>query len=227
MNHNQERVHSAGRRGRATTYRRSGGLALLAAAATIALAACAGSKSPSIANIATTTSSSAAGSTNATSGGASSGSPPSQTQLQHDSLNYAQCMRANGVPNFPDPKAGGGLFFQAGAGIDPSSPAFEAAQAKCKKLLPNGGPPAPGTPTHPSAQALAQMVQVAQCMRRHGISDFPDPTTSVPSNPFPAGSAGVISDIDGVILVFPATLDTRSPLFTRAAAACQFPLHNH
>jgi hypothetical protein len=71
------------------------------------------------------------------------------------------------------------------------------------------------------------MVKVAQCMRRHGITDFPDPRTSVPSNPFPAGGTGVISDIDGVIFVFPATLDTQSPMFTRAAAACRFPLHNH
>jgi len=94
--------------------------------------------------------------------------------------------------------------------------------------MPGGGPPGPGSTTHPSAQALAQMVKVAQCMRRHGVPDFPDPRTSVPSNPFPAGSTGgVISDIDGVILVFPAALDEQAPLFTRAAAACQFPLHNH
>ena len=228
MNRNQERVHGAGRRARATTYRRSGGLALLAGAAALALAGCGGSKSPSVANIATTTSSSAAGSTNGTVGGASSGSPPSQAQLQGDPLKYSECMRSNGVPNFPDPTAGGGFLFRASAGIDPSSPAFKAAQAKCQKLMPRGGPPGPGTATHPSAQALAQMVKVAECMRRHGISDFPDPRTSVPSNPFPAGSpGGVISDIDGVILVFPATIDTRSPLFTRAAAACGFPLHNH
>ena len=37
----------------------------------------------------------------------------------------------------------------------------------------------------------------------------------------------MISDIEGAIFVFPATLDTQSPAFTRAAAACQFPLHNH
>jgi hypothetical protein len=72
------------------------------------------------------------------------------------------------------------------------------------------------------------MVKVAQCMRRHGVPDFPDPRTSVPSNPFPVDSTGgVISDIDGVILVFPATVDEQSPSFTRAAATCQFSLHNH
>ena len=108
--------------------------------------------------------------------------------------------------------------------MNPSSLGFEAAQVKCRKLLPGGGPPGPGTQTNPSPQALTQMVEVAQCMRRHGIFDFPDPRTSVPSN-----LAGVrqISDIDGVILVFPSTIDEQSQLFTHAAAACNFPLHNH
>jgi hypothetical protein len=64
-------------------------------------------------------------------------------------------------------------------------------------------------------------------MREHGVYDFPDPRTSVPSNPFGSGGAGVISDIEGVILVFPSTTDKRSPTFERAAAACGFPLHNH
>ena len=63
-------------------------------------------------------------------------------------------------------------------------------------------------------------------MRRHGVHDFPDPRTSVPSNPFGSGT-GVISDIEGVILIFPSTIDQQSPAFTRAAAACAFPLHNH
>ena len=46
-------------------------------------------------------------------------------------------------------------------------------------------------------------------MRRHSISDVPDPRTSVPTT-----------------IVFPAALDTQSPSFTRVAA-CQFTLHNH
>ena len=64
-------------------------------------------------------------------------------------------------------------------------------------------------------------------MRQHGVGDFPDPRTSVPSNPFGSGGVGVISDIEGVILIFPSTIDQQSPVFTRAAAACAFPLHNH
>jgi len=132
-------------------------------------------------------------------------------------------MRSHGVPDFPDPSAGGGFVFGRGSGIDPSSPAFEAARARCWKLLPGGGPPAPGSTTHPSGQTLARFVKVAQCMRRHGVADFPDPRTSVPSN---FGSRGVISDIDGVILVFPSSIDSQSPVFTRAANTCGFPLHH-
>jgi hypothetical protein len=134
-------------------------------------------------------------------------------------------MRSSGVPSFPDPSAGGS--FRLRAGTDPASPAFQAAQAKCQKLLPGGGFPAAGSSTHPSAQALAQMLKVAQCMRRHGIA-FPDPTTTVPSKGFAGGGGGgVVSDRDGVILVLPATLDMQSPLFLHAAAACGFQLHNH
>ena len=75
------------------------------------------------------------------------------------------------------------------------------------KLMPGGGPPGPGSTTHPSAQWFAHMLKVAQCT-------FP-------------GGGGVISGIDGAILLFLATIDTQSPLITRAAAACGFPLHNH
>lgn len=185
-------------------------------------AGCGGSKSPVIANLGTTTSSS----TNGENGASGSGSRPTQAQMEQAALKYSECMRASGVPNFPDPKTGGGFQFQTGSGIDPSSPTFQAAQTKCSKQLPGGGPPAPGTETHPSAQALAQMVKAARCMRAHGITDFPDPATKV--TPLPRGSSGgVISDINGVILEFPASIDTQSPEFVRAATACKFPLHNH
>jgi hypothetical protein len=206
-----------------TRQQRSGTLALLAAAA-VALAGCGGSKAPAVARLATTTSSS--GSAATTTDTTSSSSPPSQAQLQADALKYSQCMRSHGVPNFPDPSPGGGFVFQANSGFDPGSPAVRQAQAKCQKYM-GGTPPGPGTVTHPTAQWLAQMVKAAACMRRHGYPDFPDPRTSVPSNPFGSSNAGVISDIDGVIFIFPGTIDMKSPQFIRAATACAFPHHQH
>jgi hypothetical protein len=194
----------------------SAGLASLALLA----AGCGASKSPSVASLETTTSSGAASGVTATSGPAGSGSVPSQAQSQQDLLKYAQCMRSNGMPNFPDPSPSGGFRLRY-----PPSAAFKAAQPKCQKLLPAGGMPAPGSTTHPSAQSLAQMLKVAQCMRGHGISGFPDPRSSIPSN-LPAGG-GTVMDQDGVILVFPAALNTQSPLYLRTAAACRFQLTNH
>jgi hypothetical protein len=103
--------------------------------------------------------------------------------------------------------------------MDPSSPAFEAAQAKCDKLMPGGGPPGPGAALHPSAQALAQMLKVSQCMRRHGISEFPEPSSSVPSD---MAGIRVVTDMGGVILAFPFSLDLWSAAFAQAEAACNF-----
>jgi hypothetical protein len=196
-------------------------LVLLVAVLAFASSACSRSGTPGVAALGTATTSrnSASGSSAATGGSTGSGTT-GPGDVQSASLALANCMRANGVPDFPDPSASGG--FVLGAGIDPSSPAVRAAQEKCQKLMPGGGPPGSGPP--PSAQAVAQMLKVSQCMRAHGISGFPDPTTSVPSN---LAGVGVANDRDGVILVFPRTLDTQSPAFTQAAAACAFALHNH
>jgi hypothetical protein len=133
-------------------------------------------------------------------------------------------MRANGVPNFPDPSAKGS--FDIGGQSTARIPIAPAAQAKCNKFVPGGGPPIPGTTTSPSPQTLAHWLKVAQCMRKHGVYDFPDPTTRIPSN-LGSSAAGEISDRDGVILVFPHTIDQQSPQFTRAAARCAFRLTNH
>ena len=49
-------------------------------------------------------------------------------------LKVARCLRAHGFPTLPDPtvssRAGNDL---AGAGIDPNSPRFQAAQTTCEK----------------------------------------------------------------------------------------------
>jgi hypothetical protein len=134
-------------------------------------------------------------------------------------LAFAECMRASGVPNFPDPTAGGGARFEVPAGANPSAPAFRAAQAKCQKLI-GGGPPVPGSTTHPSAQTMEKLRAIAVCMRAHGVPQFPDPRTTVPSNP--AGVAE-ITDFDDAVLLFPATIDMQSPAYRQALTACGAP----
>jgi hypothetical protein len=182
----------------------------------LAVAGCGGSSSPGVAHLSSAKSVSRAGPEG---GGASPESPAGQQQA---GVAYAKCMRASGVPSFPDPNAGGGLSFHAPAGLV-NSPLFKAAQAKCVHLLPEGGP---GSGPPPSAQTLARFLKIARCMRQHGVLDFPDPRTTAPPKPFGSGIAE-LSDIEGVILLFPRTIDQQSPVFERAAAACAFPLHNH
>jgi hypothetical protein len=127
-------------------------------------------------------------------------------------------MRANGVPNFPDPAPGGGFVYPTN-GTNPAAPANQTAMAKCQKLAgegPVGGSDGPG----PSAQTLAKMVKLARCVRQHGISEFPDPTTTNPG--FGAGITQ-ITNYDGVYLAFPSTLNLQSPAYKHALAACGAP----
>ena len=81
---------------------------------------------------------------------------------------FAQCMRAHGVTNFPDPTAEGSFNLPSGM---TSSPQFASADSSCKSLAPAGalGGRAPTT-----AQ-MNQTVKFVNCMRKHGEHDFPDP----------------------------------------------------
>jgi hypothetical protein len=119
-------------------------------------------------------------------------------------LAFSNCMRAHGVPNFPDPSSSsGGLDLHAGpgTGLDPRSPSFQSAQQACKSLLPNKGRPGPL-----SASERRKALQFSQCMRAHGLTNFPDPN-------FSGGGAR--------LQVGPASgLDPRSPAFQAAQRAC-------
>jgi hypothetical protein len=50
------------------------------------------------------------------------------------SVQYTDCMRANGVPNYPDPSSDGRTDFN-GTGVDPNSPFVENANKLCGKRL--------------------------------------------------------------------------------------------
>jgi hypothetical protein len=128
-------------------------------------------------------------------------------------------MRSHGVTNFPDPSPGGGIQIGSSSGIDPSSPAFRAAQSQCAKLMPGGGPGAHGPP---SEQAKQEMLALAECMRAHGVSGFPDPTLSAPANP---GAFSIAMGRGGVFLAVPRTINPASPVFQSAARACRFGPH--
>jgi len=70
------------------------------------------------------------------SGGANNNGSPSASYTEAV-LKFAECMRSQGVKNFPEPNPQTGTFI-GGSGIDPNSPVFQAAFAACQKYLPAG-----------------------------------------------------------------------------------------
>jgi hypothetical protein len=93
-------------------------------------------------------------------------------------VRFAECMRNNGVSQFPDPNASGKLTIDQvanGSSLDTSSPAFNQALSACKKLEPAGFT---GSKRSPAQQQAG--LRFAQCIRANGVPDFPDPTPNGP-----------------------------------------------
>lgn len=130
-------------------------------------------------------------------------------------IRFADCMRSHGVPNFPDPGSGGGIQITSGSGINPKAPAFQTAQNACAKLIPGGGPLRGPI----SESRKLEMLKLAQCMRKHGVPTFPDPTANPPS---PGSGFGIAFGGPGSFIAVPQAV-IGSPAFKQAAATCGFP----
>jgi hypothetical protein len=184
-------------------------LAVLAAA--VAVAGCGGSSSsPGVAHLASSTS----GSADPSSGGSSSPESESSASAQQKIIAFSHCMRTHGVPEFPEPSEGHVLIRRGDhnghvTGVNPQSAQFQAANKACAKLSPKGGkPPSPAE----QAKLQEQALKFSQCMRTHGVPDFPDPE-------FPRGG-GVGIRIGGK-QGGPSRIDLSSPKFQAAQKACQ------
>ena len=95
-----------------------------------------------------------------------------------NAVKFSECMRDNGVAEFPDPDGSGQLTIDGvlnGSSLDPSTPAWKEAIAACKDLQP------PGFTGHKrSAKQQQRALEFAQCMRDNGVEDFPDPAKGEP-----------------------------------------------
>jgi hypothetical protein len=159
---------------RGRRLRRGGSIAAVAAAVAIAAAACS----------------------------ALPGSPNGSVKYQ-EALAFSRCMRAHGVPSFPDPNSNGQLSTK---GIDTKSPQVRSAVGDCQSLLPGQNPAAQ------VAQAGTQALRFSRCMRAHGVPNFPDP--SVQSN-----GSGVAVTIR--LHAGSGGIDPHSPQFQAAQQACR------
>jgi len=155
------------------------------AAFTLLAAGCGGGGSPGVANVASSTT--------------------SVTTAQNALVAFSRCMRSNGLPSFPDPQRSSGwslkLTIQQ---VEAGNPRFPAAQRACSHLLPQGGGGSQDTAQQERTRR-ADALSFASCMRRHGVTRFPDPTAQ-----------GELS----VEMVQAQGVDVHSPAVLRAVQAC-------
>jgi hypothetical protein len=142
-----------------------GASAIIAAAALVLLAACGGSPSSTDPG-------------RGPSSAGSGGSPSAGGSL----LAFSHCMRSRGVPDFPDPQPGAtNAKFPSAQQLGVSSSVYQAADNACQHLLPAGVddqfPPAE------VQQLLIGMRQFSQCMRSHGVANWPDPSVDSEGRP--------------------------------------------
>jgi len=122
------------------------------------------------------TSSGAASGASGTGGGsavsADTGAHTQAATKQEKAEKFAECVRAHGVPHFPDADATGkfGNF-----GVDVSAATFTAAVNACKALQPPGS-----LSSHRSAKQQSAALRFAACVRANGVPDFPDPINGQP-----------------------------------------------
>jgi hypothetical protein len=93
-------------------------------------------------------------------------------------MKFAQCMRDNGVSQFPDPDASGTLTIDQvanGSRVDTNSATFQQALTACRDLEPAGF-----AGQKRSAQQQEAALKFAQCIRDNGVKDFPDPAPDAP-----------------------------------------------
>jgi len=166
-------------------YVRTGGLAVLVAAA-IGLAACTGGTSgPRVASVENTSADPGGSPASGGAGGASSPAPGSAGNATRLVDEWAACMRGHGDPSQADPTIDtDGVIHITTPLSEPGTDSAEIGdeahnstgpcgsylQAASKALL--GGRPSPPPPS------LAQQLKYAECMRAHGVPKFPDPNGS-------------------------------------------------
>jgi hypothetical protein len=118
-----------------------------------------------------------------------------------EALAYSECMRENGIAEFPDPEqqGEGGMGLSLPEGMDPEDEDFKAAEEACEDLMP--GPEA-GEELDP--EVYDALLDYSECMRENGVTGFPDPE--------PGG---------GIIMNGDMGFDPQSEEFQAADEACK------
>lgn len=121
-------------------------------------------------------------STASPSSSASTGASASAQTESSPALAFSRCMRSHGVREFPDPPPSGKLDVPSAQSLGVGITQLQSAQNACRGLLPNGGS---GPSRAEVQQEWSEFRRFARCMRRDGVSSWPDPSIRSATDPRP------------------------------------------
>jgi hypothetical protein len=110
----------------------------------------------------------------------------------------SQCVRDNGVPQFPDPTVRDGNLVMP---QDQPAEAVDNAMKSCRTIMDKIPQQSGGA--NSTARDVPQLRKFAQCLRENGVPSWPDPKT------------------DGSFPVLGTPLDGKTPELQQARAACR------
>jgi hypothetical protein len=168
------------------------------AAATL-IAACGGSSSPGSSHSA---SSSGAGSGMTSVNGVSMSFAAANRAM----VRFANCMRSHGVNGLPSPISSPAAFKHS---FTTTTPVYIQAMGVCQRLIPGQQKSSDDSGAHTHKQ-VEGMLAFARCIRSHGFTRFPDPTST--------------GDLTHQMLA-QAGIDLHQPGVVRAADACTSVTH--
>lgn len=89
-------------------------------------------------------------------------------------LRFAGCMHTHGVNGLPSPVSSPGAFKHS---FTTTTPVYVSALGKCQRLIPGQQSETQGGGDH-SRKQIDAMLSFARCIRGHGFTRFPDPTST-------------------------------------------------
>jgi hypothetical protein len=142
--------------------------------------------------------------------GGSSSTATTAASTTNTGLKFAACMRAHGVPDYPDPR-GGNTNVDTHT-LSESTQVVDAALGKCQKEAP-GPNLGPRLSTAQMARVRTGALALAKCMRGHGLV-YPDPEVT----PGPNGHGLAVGWSPAELKAHPMAY--KSPAFKAANASC-------
>ena len=131
----------------------------------------------------------------------------------------AQCLRDHGIPNYADPVVGPGqVVYTDQRNLEKVGNAVvQAAMSACRSPIGQASFDPTQRP-HPPAQMVRDGVREAQCLRAHGLPNWPDPK---PTDTFDPGHGFQVTDAAFAGAVTAGANPKMSPVFQHAIEACQ------